>query len=197
MYAAPCQVRQDPRKGVYTEAHEEKISNFDSVLNILNMGEKQRHVERMNMNSRSSRSHTLFCLVVECQKRYFSGIHESPEDVGPAILVATLNLVDLAGYKTVHHTSARKRQQKKGGKINQSLLTFSRVIQMLSQGGSAHVNYRDSKLKRILQPSLSGNAAMTVICCATAVELTHEKYQDAPYREQGAQRQGAAAACVA
>ena len=30
---------------------------------------------------------------------------------------------------------------------------------------SGHINYRDSKLTRILKPSLSGNARMAVICC--------------------------------
>jgi hypothetical protein len=38
-----------------------------------------------------------------------------------------------------------------------------------------HVNYRDSKLTRILQPSLSGNARMAVICCATPSELYLEE----------------------
>ena len=33
-----------------------------------------------------------------------------------------------------------------------------------------HVSYRDSKLTRLLQPSLSGNAKMSVVCCITAAE---------------------------
>ena len=35
----------------------------------------------------------------------------------------------------------------------------------LGQKNPGHVNYRDSKLTRILKPSLSGNARMAVICC--------------------------------
>ena len=63
-----------------------------------------------------------------------------------------------------------------GGKINQSLLTLSRVISSLGKGSEGiHVNYRDSKLTRILQPSLSGNAKMAVICCATPSELYLEE----------------------
>lgn len=140
------------------------------MLNLLSAGEKQRHVGCTEMNSRSSRSHTLFRLVVESQERYVDGVHASPEDVDPAVLVATLNLVDLAGSESVRHTGATGIRQKEGGNINRSLLTLSRVIQTLSQGGNAHVNYRDSKLTRILQPSLSGNAGMAIICCATAAE---------------------------
>ena len=58
---------------------------------------------------------------------------------------------------------------KLGGKINQSLLSLSRVIHALSTPGS-HVNFRDSKLTRILQPSLSGNAKMAIICCVTPAD---------------------------
>lgn len=166
----PCQVREDPRKGVYIEAHEEVVSGYGSVLQILNHGEKQRHVGCTEMNSRSSRSHTLFRLVVESQEHFTPGVHAAEDDVDQAVLVATLNLVDLAGSESVRHTGATGQRQKEGGKINQSLLTLSRVIQTLSQGGTAHVNYRDSKLTRILQPSLSGNAGMAIICCATAAE---------------------------
>lgn len=168
---APClQVREDPRKGVYIDAHEVVVSDFTTVLDILNAGEKQRHVGCTEMNNRSSRSHTLFRLVVESQEHFVPGVHAAEEDVDPAVLVATLNLVDLAGSESVRHTGATGLRQKEGGKINQSLLTLSRVIQTLSQGGNAHVNYRDSKLTRILQPSLSGNAGMAIICCATAAE---------------------------
>ena len=45
----------------------------------------------------------------------------------------------------------------------------------LGSPNSTHVNFRDSKLTRILQPSLSGNARMAVICCATPSELYLEE----------------------
>ena len=35
----------------------------------------------------------------------------------------------------------------------------------LGQKNPGHINYRDSKLTRMLKPSLSGNARMAVICC--------------------------------
>lgn len=155
---------------MYIEAHEETVGNFETVLMVLKMGEKQRHVGCTEMNSRSSRSHTIFRLVVESQQMYDENVHASPEEVDTSTLVATLNLVDLAGSESVRHTGATGIRQKEGGMINQSLLTLSRVIQTLTQPGNSHVNYRDSKLTRILQPSLSGNARMAIICCATAAE---------------------------
>lgn len=155
---------------MYIDAVEEVLSDFNHVLRILASGEQRRHVGCTEMNSRSSRSHTIFRLVVESQQQYVPDIHASADDVDPAVLVATLNLVDLAGSESVRHTGATGLRQKEGGNINRSLLTLSQVIQKLSQGGTSHVNYRDSKLTRILQPSLSGNASMAIICCATPAE---------------------------
>lgn len=52
--------------------------------------------------------------------------------------------------------------------INKSLSALGNVINALVEG-SAHVPYRDSKLTRILQESLGGNARTTiVICCSPA-----------------------------
>lgn len=38
-----------------------------------------------------------------------------------------------------------------------------------------HINFRDSKLTRILQPSLSGNSRISFICCATPTEMCLEE----------------------
>jgi centromeric protein E len=91
------------------------------------------------------------------------------QEADGAIRVSSLTLVDLAGSESVKHTGSTGQRAKEGGKINQSLLSLSRVIQSLSQPGS-HVNFRDSKLTRLLQPSLSGNAQMSVVCCITPSE---------------------------
>ncbi|GER55442.1 kinesin motor family protein [Striga asiatica] len=53
---------------------------------------------------------------------------------------------------------------KEGCHINRSLLTLGTVIRKLSKGRQGHVNYRDSKLTRILQPALGGNARTAIIC---------------------------------
>lgn len=55
---------------------------------------------------------------------------------------------------------------KEGGHINKSLLSLSTVIGKLAEGGG-HVPYRDSKLTRILQPSLGGNSITAIICTIT------------------------------
>eukprot|EP00562_Extubocellulus_spinifer_P010794 CAMPEP_0178494856 /NCGR_PEP_ID=MMETSP0696-20121128/13234_1 /TAXON_ID=265572 /ORGANISM="Extubocellulus spinifer, Strain CCMP396" /LENGTH=170 /DNA_ID=CAMNT_0020122955 /DNA_START=1 /DNA_END=510 /DNA_ORIENTATION=+ len=145
------------------------------------------------MNDRSSRSHTIFRITVE-RKKKIGAAAAKPSGVGvagkengggttskaasarkadvgaPVKLVATLNLVDLAGSESVKNTGAIGRRRREATKINQSLLTLSGVITDLGKagkGGRSFVNYRGAKLTMILQSSLSGNARMAMICCAT------------------------------
>ncbi|KAG5182430.1 kinesin family-like protein, partial [Tribonema minus] len=169
------QLREDPRKGVYVDSREEIVTDFETVIRALRFGERQRHVDATAMNERSSRSHTIFRMVVESKERFTPGVHETEADVDDAVLVATLNLVDLAGSESVRHTGATGARQKEGGKINQSLLSLSRVIQVRVTSDNVHVNYRDSKLTRILQPSLSGNASMAIVACVTPAEAYTEE----------------------
>lgn len=192
-------IREDKRRGVFVDSNETIVTSSENLLGVLFAGEKNRSVGSTAMNERSSRSHTIFRITVESRLREEEekpgggeGDGSDGEDVddcgdgpgaddaedgaggGGAVRISTLNLVDLAGSESVRHTGATGDRQKEGGKINQSLLTLSRVIEGLGKG-AAHVNFRDSKLTRILQPSLSGNARMAVICCTTPSELYLEE----------------------
>ncbi len=81
------------------------------------------------------------------------------------------NLVDLAGSERVGHTGAEGQRLIEGGHINKSLLALGTVISKLSEGDSMHIPYRDSKLTRILQSSLGGNARTSIICTVTPASL--------------------------
>jgi len=59
-----------------------------------------------------------------------------------------------------------------------SLLSLSRVIHALSlpeKKRPKFIGYRDSKLTRILQPSLSGEACTAILCCASASRASLEE----------------------
>eukprot|EP00937_MAST-01D_sp_MAST-1D-sp2_P000772 g772.t1 len=159
-------IREDPRTGMYIDCKEELIGNFDQVLEVLRKGERARSVGVTKMNEHSSRSHTIFRLVVESRQRQVGGADE----VDGGVLAGTLNLVDLAGSESVRLTGAEGQRLKEAGNINKSLLTLSRVIQTLGEAAkqgiaNPHVSFRDSKLTRLLQPSLAGNTRTAIICC--------------------------------
>ena len=49
------------------------------------------------------------------------------------------------------------------------------MIGKLSSGDAQHINYRDSKLTRILQNSLGGNAKTAIICAVTPAAMSEEQ----------------------
>lgn len=84
-----------------------------------------------------------------------------------------MNLIDLAGSERARQTGATGERFKEGRHINLSLSTLGLVIKQLSesQDNQKHVNFRDSKLTRLLQNSLGGNAMTAIICAVTPVAL--------------------------
>ena len=83
-----------------------------------------------------------------------------------------LHFVDLAGSERLKNTGASGERAKEGISINAGLASLGKVISQLSsrQAGS-HVSYRDSKLTRLLQDSLGGNAITYMIACITPAEF--------------------------
>eukprot|EP00644_Phytophthora_capsici_P015081 jgi/Phyca11/11447/fgenesh1_pm.PHYCAscaffold_71_\ len=153
---ANLKLREDPRKGIYVECKEEIITTYEDIVTLLQTGNQHRTVGQTAMNEKSSRSHSVFRIVIE------------KEDVDGAVLVASLNLVDLAGSESLRHTGAEGIRQREAGNINKSLLTLARVINSLaSSGGGQNAPFRDSKLTRLLQTSLGGNTRTLIVCCVT------------------------------
>lgn len=64
---------------------------------------------------------------------------------------------------------------KEGCHINRSLLTHGTVIRKLSKGRNGHIPFRDSKLTRILQSSLGGNARTAIICTMSPAQIHVEQ----------------------
>ena len=76
-------------------------------------------------------------------------------------------MIDLAGSEKA---STQESRRKEGAYINKSLLTLGTVISRLTSSGNPtqptdtnHIPYRDSKLTRMLQPSLSGSGYITIL----------------------------------
>ena len=93
-----------------------------------------------------------------------------------AYRISQLNLVDLAGSEGASKTQAEGLRLREGSNINKSLLALSNVINKLSTaGGKAFINYRDSKITRILQPALGGNSKTAIICTMTQTMFNYQE----------------------
>jgi centromeric protein E len=157
-------IHENTNREVYVgNLHEEIVLSPSEVQGLLIKGERNRHVGETNMNERSSRSHTIFRMIIESREKI---VGDTRNSFG-VVKVSHLSLVDLAGSERVSQTGAEKMRLKEGGHINKSLLALSTVISKLSDGVDCHIPYRDSKLTRILQSSIGGNTKTAIICTIT------------------------------
>ncbi|KAM1790421.1 hypothetical protein ACFX12_034486 [Malus domestica] len=158
-------VREDSQ-GTYVEGiKEEVVLSPGHALSFIAAGEEHRHVGSNNFNLFSSRSHTIFTLMIE------SSVHGDEYD---GVIFSQLNLIDLAGSES-SKTETTGLRRKEGSYINKSLLTLGTVIGKLSEGKASHVPYRDSKLTRLLQSSLSGHGHVSLICTVTPASSSMEE----------------------
>ncbi|KAI3926902.1 hypothetical protein MKX01_032817 [Papaver californicum] len=160
-------VRED-NQGTFIEGiKEEVVLSPAHALSLIAAGEAHRHVGSTNFNLLSSRSHTIFTLTVES-----SPCGENIE--GEAVNLSQLNLIDLAGSESSKAETTGVRR-KEGSYINKSLLTLGTVMSKLTDARATHIPYRDSKLTRLLQSSLSGQGRVSLICTVTPSSSNSEE----------------------
>ena len=153
------------------------IGSNKKPFRYMKLGEKSRHVGQTKMNDKSSRSHTIFRITLESTNRMTDDdTLEDADEEGRQVTVSQLNLVDLAGSEKANQTGNAGARLKEGCNINQSLSVLGQVIQKLSGGDKrAYINYRDSKLTRILQNSIGGNAKTAIICTVTPAAMSEDQ----------------------
>lgn len=168
-------IREDSQ-GTYVEGiKEEVVLSPAHALSLIASGEEHRHVGSNNFNLLSSRSHTIFTLTIESSLR--------GENQGEVAL-SQLHLIDLAGSES-SKTETTGLRRKEGSYINKSLLTLGTVISKLTDGKSTHIPYRDSKLTRLLQSSLSGHGRVSLICTVTpAFSNSEETYNTLKFAQR-------------
>jgi hypothetical protein len=140
------QLFDDTRRGcVIPGLLEEVVASRSRIVELIAAGEAHRHVGQTDFNLKSSRSHTIFRMVVESKLK--SARRRTADEPRPPVRVSTLCLTDLAGSESLRgskplgdragfadlaDTTYRKARQREGAFINKSLLTLSHVICMLS-----------------------------------------------------------------
>nr|prf kinesin-related protein [Strongylocentrotus purpuratus] len=149
-------LKERPDTGVYVKDLSSFVTkSVKEIEHVMTVGNNNRSVGSTNMNEHSSRSHAIFIITIECSELGVDGENH--------IRVGKLNLVDLAGSERQAKTGATGDRLKEATKINLSLSALGNVISALVDGKSSHIPYRDSKLTRLLQDSLGGNAKTVMV----------------------------------
>lgn len=158
--SGPLELREDNRGQRITVAGLSEIiaTNRQEVISLLIRGNKARTMEPTAANQTSSRSHALLSVTVK---------HSTPLGTKQG----RLYLTDLAGSERAKKTKNRGKRLQEGAHINRSLLALGNCINALSDGAK-YVNYRDSKLTRLLKEALSGRCK-TVMIAHVSPEAQH------------------------
>ncbi|XP_030257110.1 kinesin-like protein KIF19 isoform X1 [Sparus aurata] len=162
-------LREDA-KGVIQVAGITEVStiNAQEIMELLMKGNKQRTQEPTAANQTSSRSHAVLQVAVKQQSRC--------RDVLQEVRFARLFMIDLAGSERAAQTQNRGQRLKEGAHINRSLLALGNCINALSdKNGTKYVNYRDSKLTRLLKDSLGGNSRTVMIAHISPASVAFEE----------------------
>ncbi|KAG5974834.1 hypothetical protein E4U55_008034 [Claviceps digitariae] len=177
-------IREDTKGNILlTGLRQVDIDSVDDLMNALSFGSNIRQTDATAINAKSSRSHAVFSLNLIQRKRKLQATTAAERRLSMPLDATTgqetgvttdskLHFVDLAGSERLKNTGAQGERAKEGISINAGLASLGKVISQLSsrQSGS-HVSYRDSKLTRLLQDSLGGNAYTYMIACVTPAEF--------------------------
>ena len=175
-------IREDRGRILMTGLHQVEINNVDELLAALNFGSSIRQTDSTAINAKSSRSHAVFSINLiqrknkaqpSAKERRFSMPIEAISGAEDWVTIdSKLHFVDLAGSERLKNTGASGDRAKEGISINAGLASLGKVISQLStRHSSSHISYRDSKLTRLLQDSLGGNAITYMIACVTPAEF--------------------------
>ncbi|KAI1740949.1 hypothetical protein F4680DRAFT_416705 [Xylaria scruposa] len=176
-------IREDRGNIILTGLRQVEINSVDDLMNALNFGSTIRQTDATAVNAKSSRSHAVFSLNLIQRKPKPQAAHGAEKRFsvpleamsGGDSWVTTdskLHFVDLAGSERLKNTGAQGERAREGISINAGLAALGKVIsQLSSRQPGAHVSYRDSRLTRLLQDSLGGNAITYMIACVTPAEF--------------------------
>lgn len=163
------EIKEHPETGVYVkDLSTYLIHSIKEMDDLMALGNKNRSVASTEMNATSSRSHSIFTITVEASEL-------DPISGEQKLRAGKLHLVDLAGSERQSKTQSSGDRLKEAAKINLSLSALGNVISVLVDGKSTHIPYRDSKLTRLLQNSLGGNAKTLMVATISPASYNYEE----------------------
>ncbi|XP_050570412.1 kinesin-like protein KIF19 [Cygnus atratus] len=159
------ELREDARGAIQVAGLTEvSATSAKEVVRLLARGNRRRTQEPTAANSTSSRSHAVLQVTVRQRHR------------GTALRRGRLLMIDLAGSERAAQTQNRGQRMKEGAHINRSLLALGNCIKALSSArGSKYINYRDSKLTRLLKDSLGGKSRTVMIAHISPASTAFEE----------------------
>ena len=130
--------------------------------NLIARATRRRAVGETLMNAKSSRSHAIYTLHIECE-------HNEKR----LRRRGKLDLVDLAGSERPERSGVNGTRLKETSNVNKSLSQLRNVIRELAAKGKP--TYRNSMLTKLLRPALSAGGKTLLIVNVSPTEESREE----------------------
>ncbi|KAH0979959.1 hypothetical protein GBA52_007136 [Prunus armeniaca] len=178
-------ISEDPKTGEVSlpGASVVRVKDLDHFLQLLQIGEANRHAANTKLNTESSRSHAILMVFLRravqenavdemISQEKASRADLSVRNSVPIVRRSKLLIVDLAGSERIDKSGFEGHLLEEAKFINLSLSSLGKCINALAEN-SPHIPTRDSKLTRLLRDSFGGCSARTSLIITIGPSARH------------------------
>ena len=138
-------------------------NSVNELINVYESGIKNRHMCKTKMNDTSSRSHLIFCIIIN--------VSNNESDIKS---IGKISFVDLAGSEKLDKAEATTKGLKETIAINKSLSALGDVISALVNK-VPHIPYRNNKLTMLMSDSIGGTSKTLMFVNVSPASMNREE----------------------
>jgi len=144
------------------------VYSQSEVFKLLELGKKNLHFAATKINKTSSRSHAIFS--IKCVR-----VENNTDGY-----ISMISFCDLAGIERQNKTSTTGERLNEAKQINKSMMTLEKCIRVVrenqkNKSGNMVIPYRESKLTRLLQRYLNGDAQACMLVNISPSPITYDE----------------------
>ncbi|XP_038058340.1 kinesin-like protein KIF23 isoform X2 [Patiria miniata] len=171
-------LREDSNHNMYVaNCTEIETKNTEEAYGIFMKGQRRRKVAHTQLNTESSRSHSVFN--IRLVQAPLDPVGEEVLQDKDQVCVAQLSLVDLAGSERTGRTQNSGDRLREAGNINASLMTLRTCIEVLRENQMNNFNkivpYRDSKVTHIFKNYFDGEGKVRMVVCVNPQSADYDE----------------------
>lgn len=172
-------LKEDSKGSMYIkDVAEIEVKSTEEALELMHKALKRRVIGYTDLNSESSRSHSIFTIRI-VQAAYDPSSEDQVLKPKSTVHVSQLSLVDLAGSERTKRTKNTGNRLREAGSINSSLMALRNCMETLREnilsGTKKMVPYRDSKLTLLFKNYFEGIGKIKMILCINPSQVEFDE----------------------